>query len=98
MSLIDEEKLVSNARKVGKRSSARAHFSRQYTHQWYTEERAIKFDDRMSAMCRYCEQGEAEMILHSLQYSSRKEVHTEHSKHLDDKYGRSKCQITYYHS
>ena len=38
MAMIDEEITASNARKFGTSSSARAHISKQYTHQWYTEE------------------------------------------------------------
>ena len=43
MTLIDEEITASNARKFGKNFIARVHFSKQYTQQWYTEERANKF-------------------------------------------------------
>ena len=38
MAMIDTEITASNARKFGTSSSARAHISKQYTHQWYTEE------------------------------------------------------------
>ena len=39
MELIDEEITLSNARKFGKSSIARANFSKQYTQQWYTDVR-----------------------------------------------------------
>ena len=45
MVLIDEEITASNARKFGKSSIARAHFSKKYTQQWYTEARARRFND-----------------------------------------------------
>ena len=40
MILIGEEIMASNARKFGTSSMARVHFSKQYTQQLYTEERA----------------------------------------------------------
>ena len=80
MELIDEEITVSNARKFGKSSITRAHFSKQYTQQWYTDARANHLDVRISAMCRCCEGIEDETILHILRCSSRKEVHLEHNQ------------------
>ena len=77
MSMIDEEITASNARKFEMSSSAWAHFSKQYTHQWYTEERSNKFDDRIPATCRCCDDREDGMILHILRCSSRTEVHKE---------------------
>ena len=56
MVLIDEEITGSNARKFGTSSIARVHFSKQYTQQWYTEERAHRFNDSIHD----------EMILHIL--------------------------------
>ena len=58
----------------------RAHFSKQYTQQWYTEKRAHKLDDRIPATCRCCNNGEDETILHILRCSSRNEVHNEHNR------------------
>ena len=80
MTLIDEEITVSNASEFGKRSIARAHFLKQYTQQWYTEERANKFDEIISSRCKCCDDGEDEMILRILRCPSRKEVHTEHEQ------------------
>ena len=79
MELIDKEIMAINARKFGKSSIARTHFSKHYTHHWYTEERAHKFDDKIPATCRCCKWSEDETILHNLRCSSRKEVHTEHN-------------------
>ena len=58
----------------------RAHFSKQYTQQWYTEKRAHKLDDRIPATCRWCDDGDNELILQIMQCSSRKEVHTEYKQ------------------
>ena len=80
MELIDEEITASNARKFGKSSITRAHFSKQYTQQWYIDARAHRLDDRISATSRCCDSGEDETILHILRCSSRKEVHIEHNK------------------
>ena len=63
MAMIDKEITASNAREFGTHSSARSHFSKEYTHQWCTEERANNFEDRISAACRCCDDGEDEMIL-----------------------------------
>ena len=54
--------------------------SKQCTQQWYIEERANKFDERISAKCRCCDDGEDKTILHILRCSSRKEVLTEHKQ------------------
>ena len=62
MAMIGEEITANNARKLGTSSSARAHFSKQYIHHWYTEERANKLDDRISATCRCCDDREDEML------------------------------------
>ena len=66
MELIDEEITASNARKFGKSSNAKAHFSKQYTQQWYTDARAHCLDEGMPAMCRCCEGSKDETILHFL--------------------------------
>ena len=79
MELIDEEITASNARKFGKSSIARAHFSKQYTQQWYTDVRALRLGESIPATCRCCEGGEDKMILHILRCPSRKEVHLEYN-------------------
>ena len=68
MVLIDEEITASNERKFGMSSIARAHFSKQYTQQWYTEAQAHRFDDNIPATCRCCDRGDDETILHILRY------------------------------
>ena len=50
-------------------------FETVHTQQWYTEEKAYTFDNRISATCRCCDDGESKTILHILRCSSRKEVH-----------------------
>ena len=83
MELIKEEITVSNVSKFGKfgkfgkSSIARAHFSKQYTQQWYTYARAHHLDDRISATCKCCNNDEAETILQILGCPSRNGVHTE---------------------
>ena len=71
---------MSNAWKFGKSSIARAHFSKQYTQQWYTDARANYLDDRISVTCRCCNSDEAETILHILRCPSRNGVHTKHNE------------------
>ena len=80
MVLINEEITASNARKFGTSSIARAHFSKQYTQQWYTEARAHRFNDSIPATCRCCDGGDDEKILHILRYPSRRDVHIEYNK------------------
>ena len=72
--------MASNARKFGKSSIARAHFSKQYTLQWHTDARANHLDARIPAMCRCCKGSEDETILHILRCPSRKVVHLKHNQ------------------
>ena len=80
MVLIDEEITESNARKFGTSSIARAHFSKQYTKQWYTEARAHRFNGIIPARCQCCDGGDGETILHILRFPSRRDVHIEYNK------------------
>ena len=62
----------------------RAHFSKQYTQQWYTDAKAHHLDEIIPATCGCCEGCEAEtMILHILRCSNRNEVHTEHNRDFE---------------
>ena len=80
MVLIDEEITASNARKFGKSSIARAHFSKKYTQQWYTEARAHRFNDSIPATCRCCDRGDDKTILHILRCPSRRDFHIKYNK------------------
>ena len=50
MELIDEEITSSNARNFGTSLIARAHYSKQYTQQWYTDARAHHLEENIPAM------------------------------------------------
>ena len=80
MVLINEEITGSNARKFGTSSITRAHFSKQYSQQWYTEARAHRLNDSIPATCRCCYGGDDETILHILRCPSRRDGHLEYNE------------------
>ena len=96
MSMIDKEITASNARKFGTSSSARAHFSKSTpingTQRRRQTSSIIEYQQHVGAVTT--EKTRRFYTFYDVQAERRFIKNT--SKTFDEKWGNSKCQITYY--
>ena len=59
-----------------------SHWTKFYTHYWYTASRACKFKQVDSAECKCCSDGVVEITAHIFQCTNRNKVHLEHHQKL----------------
>ncbi len=84
MSKIDYQAMNSGSRKFRSSPYARVHWAKHQGNQWYTEEKANKFEDSISATCRCCDKGKKESIRHVIQCKSRTTIHEKKLKQFTE--------------
>ena len=75
MSNIDYQAMNSGLKKFRSSPYARVHWAKHQGNQWYTEEKANKFDNTISPKCRCCDEGKKEIIRHVMQFKLRSTIH-----------------------
>ena len=75
MSLIDYQAMNTELKKFRSSPYAWVHRAKHQGNQWYTEEKACKFDDTISLNCRCCLEGKAKTKQHIVQCKSRATTH-----------------------
>ena len=67
MKFIDYHVMNAGSKKFRSTSHARrVHWAKHQGNQWFTEEKAHKFDPLISKTCRCCDEGKTETIRHVL--------------------------------
>ena len=62
----------------------RVHWAKHQGQQWYTEEKANKFDSTISPTCRCCDEGKIETKRHVIQCKSRATIHRKKMKQFTE--------------
>ena len=84
MSYIDYQAKNTGSKKFRSSPYARVHWAKHQGRQWYTEEKANKFDNTISPTCRCCDEGKIETIRHVIQCKSRATIHEKKKKQFTD--------------
>ena len=78
MEILDDEATLRGAKHFGASMCSVAHWTKFYTHHWYTVSRAYKFNLAESVECKCCRDRADETTAHIFQYTDRNEVHCDH--------------------
>ena len=84
MSLIDYQIMNTGSKKFRSSPYAWVLWEKHQGNQWYTEEKACKFDDTISPKCRCCDEGKTETIRHVIQCKSRAKIHEKKMKEFTE--------------
>ena len=84
MKLLNDEATLQGAKQFRATMYLVSHWTKFYTHRWYTASRAYKFSLAESAECQCCRDGFKETTAYIFQCPNRNEIHIEHSQKLTE--------------
>ena len=81
MSLIDYQTMNTGSKKF---TYAQVHWAKYKGNQWFTEEKANKFDNMILPICRCCDERKTKTIWHVIQCKSRVTIHKKKMKQFTE--------------